>query len=61
MPRATADTREAVTALSEAGPVARQAEAIAATVRDAITQGVATNADIADARADLAALGARLT
>ena len=61
MPRATVDKREAVTALSEASPVERRAEAIAATVGDAVTQGVATNADIADVRAALAALGARLT
>ena len=61
MPRATVDTREAATALSEAGPVARRPEAIAATVRDAVIQGVATNADIADVRAALAALGTRLT
>ena len=61
MPSATFDTHEAVKALSEAGLNERQAEAITATVRDAVTEGVATKADIADVRADLAALEARLT
>lgn len=54
MPSATFDTHEAVKALSEAGLNERQAEAITATVRDAVTEGVAT-------KADLAALEARLT
>ena len=48
------DTHEAVKALSEAGLNERQAEAITATVRDAVAEGVAT-------KADLAALEARLT
>ena len=61
MPSATFDTHEAVKALSEAGLDERQAEAITATVRDAVTQGAAASADIADVRADLAALEARLT
>ena len=37
MPSATFDTHEAVKALSEAGLNERQAEAITATVRDAVT------------------------
>ena len=43
---ATFDTHAAVTALRKAGFEERQAEAAVALVRDAVTEGVATKADI---------------
>ena len=43
---ATFDTHAAVTALRKAGFEERQAEAAVAMVRDAVTEGVATKADI---------------
>ena len=46
--------------LKEAGVDEAQAEAHAEAVRDAITEGVATKADIADVRTDIARLEARM-
>ena len=43
---ATFDTHAAVTALRKAGFEERQAEAAVAMVRDAVTEGVATKADV---------------
>ncbi len=56
MPSATFDTHEAVKRLTDAG--IGEAEAITATMRDAVAEGVATKADL---RAELAALESRLT
>ncbi len=50
----TFDTHAAVRALEKAGLESAQAEAITATIRGAVTEGVAT-------QADLAALETRLT
>lgn len=50
----TFDTHAAVRAMEEAGLESAQAEAITETIRSAVTEGVAT-------QADLAALEARLT
>ena len=38
-----------------------QAEAVIATIRSAVVEGVATKADIADLRADMAQLETRMT
>ena len=58
MPSATFDTHEAVKRLTDAGIGEAEAEAITATMRDAVAEGVATKADL---RAELAALESRLT
>ena len=58
---ATFDTYAAAKTLREAGFNEGQAEAAVAMVRDAVTEGVATKADIAALKADLAALKAELT
>ncbi len=58
---ATFDTYAAAKMLREAGFNEGQAEAAVAMVRDAVTEGVATKADIAALKADIAALKAELT
>ncbi len=58
---ATFDTYAAAKMLREAGFNEGQAEAAVAMVRDAVTEGVATRADIAALKADIAALKAELT
>ena len=55
---ATFDTYAAAKALRDAGFDERQAEAAVAMVRDAVTEGVATKADL---RAEIAGLETRLT
>ena len=52
------DTYAAAKALRDAGFDERQAEAAVAMVRDAVTEGVATKADL---RAEIAGLETRLT
>lgn len=54
------DTHKAVKALKEAGADERLAEAVVATVGDAMGENVATKADIAAVRSDISALEARL-
>ncbi len=54
------DTHKAVKALKEAGADERLAEAVVATVGNAMGENVATKADIAAVRSDIAALEARL-
>ena len=49
----TFDTLTAARALQAAGMEAAHAEAIVATMSQAVTEGVATKADIADLKADL--------
>ena len=48
MPVATFDTHAAVKALTKAGVDPAHAEAITDTMRDAVTEGVATKADLKD-------------
>ena len=60
MASATFDTLHAAKALTAAGFEAQQAEAITDTIRDAFTESVATKADIAELRADMASLETRL-
>ena len=60
MPTATFDTLHAAKALTAAGFEAEQAEAITDTIRDAFTESVATKADIAELKADMAELKAEL-
>ena len=60
MATATFDTLHAAKALTAAGFEAQQAEAITDTIRDAFTESVATKADIAELRADMASLETRL-
>ena len=55
---ATFDTHAAAKALREAGFDEAQAEAAVAMVRDAVTEGVATKADL---RAEIVGLETRLT
>ena len=50
----TFDTLATVEKLTEAGVERRQAEAIATSVRDAVSGGAATRMDIAELRADIA-------
>ena len=57
---ATFDTLTAARALEAAGMNASQAEAVVVTVRSAVAEGVATKADIADLRADMAKLETRM-
>ena len=54
MSTASFDTSTAARTLEAAGLSGPQAEAVVATVRSAVTEGVATKADIADVRGDLA-------
>ena len=56
MTSATFDTLKAVKALTAAGFDAQQAEAVTDTVRDAMSEGVATRADIAGLEARIAEL-----
>lgn len=58
MPSATFDTHAAVKRLSDAGLDQAEAEAITDTLREAVSEGVATKADL---RAEIAALESRLT
>ena len=60
MPTAIFDTLHAAKALTAAGFEAEQAEAITDTIRDAFTESVATKADIAGLKADMAELKAEL-
>ena len=60
MATATFDTLHAAKALTAAGFESQQAEAITDTIRDAFTESVATKADIAELRADMASLETRL-
>ena len=60
MATATFDTLHVAKALTAAGFEAQQAEAITNTIRDAFTESVATKADIAELRADMASLETRL-
>ena len=60
MNTATFDAHAAAKALTRAGVDAEQAEAITDTVRVAVSEGVATKADLAAMRADIAALDARI-
>ena len=57
---ATFDTHAAVTALRKAGFEERQAEAAVALVRDAVTEGVATKADIDRLETKMEALEAKI-
>lgn len=56
----TFDTLTAARTLQAAGMEAAHAEAIVATMSQAVTEGVATKADIADLKGDLADLKADL-
>ncbi len=60
MTSATFDTLKAVKALTATGFDARQAEAVTDTVRDAMSEGVATRADIAGLEAGIAELEATI-
>ena len=60
MTATTFDTHAAVKALMHAGLAPAHAEAITDTVRAAIAEGVATKADIAILKADIAALENRM-
>ena len=51
---------EAVDALTRAGPTEPQARVIAATMRKAVSDGVATKGDVAELRAELNAVKAEL-
>ena len=55
MTSAAFDTLEAVETLREAGVEEKQAKAIARTMRDAVTEGVVTKADLRAAVAELKA------
>lgn len=61
MSSATFDTLAAARALEASGLSGAQAEAVIQTVRSAVVEGVATKADIADLRADMAQLETRMT
>ena len=50
---ATFDTHAAVRAMEKAGLESAQAEAVTDAIRSAVSEGVATKADIANLRADL--------
>ena len=64
MPAYTFDTLKAMRTLTDAGMQEPVAEAVVATMNDAVTEGVATKADIAELKvelkADIAVLKARL-
>ncbi len=55
------DTLKASESLAAAGIAEPHAKAIAGTMRDAVTEGVATKSDIARLETDLAAMEARMT
>ena len=57
----TFDTLTAAQTLEDAGMDAKQAAAVTAAIRTAITEGVATRADIADLRTEMAAMETRMT
>ena len=60
MASATFDTLHAAKALTAAGFEAQQAEAITDTIREAFTESVATKADIAEVKTEIAELKAEL-
>lgn len=60
MASATFDTLHAAKALTAAGFEAQQAEAITDTIREAFTESVATKADIAEVKAEIADLRAEM-
>ena len=60
MASATFDTLHAAKALTAAGFEAQQAEAITDTIREAFTESVATKADIAEVKAEIADLRAEV-
>ena len=60
MPAYAFDTLKAADALIAAGIASKHARAITETMRDAVTEGVATKSDIAELKADFAALKSRL-
>ena len=60
MPATAFDTLKATKALIAAGVDPRQAEAHAETLRDAVTEGAVTKADIAELKSDIAALETRM-
>ena len=60
MAGATFDTLHAAKALTAAGFEAQQAEAITDTIREAFTESVATKADIAEVKAEIADLRAEV-
>ena len=55
MPAYTFDTLKAMRTLTDAGMQEPVAEAVVATMNDAVTEGVATKADIVNLRAELKA------
>ena len=57
----TFDTLTAAQTLEDAGMDAKQAAAVTAAIRTAITEGLATRADIADLRTEMAAMETRMT
>ena len=60
MSTALFDTLEAADALARAGLPEPQAKAIAATMRKAVSEGVATKGDVTELRAEIAAVKAEL-
>ena len=60
MSTALFDTLEAADALARAGLPEQQAKAIAATMRKAVSEGVATKSDVAELRAEIGAVKAEL-
>ena len=60
MASATFDTLHAAKALTAAGFESQQAEAITDTIREAFTESVATKADIAEVKTEIAELKAEL-
>ena len=60
MASATFDTLHAAKALTAAGFEAQQAEAITDTIRETFTESVATKADIAEVKAEIADLRAEV-
>jgi len=60
MTRTTFDTLKATDMLTSAGIAEEHARAITATMREAVTEGVATKTDIAEVKADIAGLETRV-
>ena len=60
MSTALFDTLEAADALARAGLPEQQAKAIAATMRKAVSEGVATKSDVTELRAEIGAVKAEL-
>ena len=60
MASATFDALHAAKALTAAGFETQQAEAITDTIREAFTESVATKADVAEVKTEIAALKARM-